>query len=92
MLIENEIQKTKEEIINLKRKSSEKNLSRRERASHLISVGALCEIAGIDKVDKEILLGYFLWFNDVPVEKLEKLRKRGTEEFKRREALKKSKK
>lgn len=58
--------------------------SRRERASHLIQKGALLEIAGIDEVDSEILLGYFLWFKDVPKEKLKKLKIRGREEFERR--------
>jgi conjugal transfer protein traD len=42
------------------------------------------EIAGIDNVDSETLLGYFLWFKDVPEEKLEKLKTRGREEFERR--------
>ncbi|MDC7954945.1 hypothetical protein PKF05_03720 [Fusobacterium simiae] len=38
----------------------------------------------MDNIDTEILLGYLLWFKDVPEEKLEKLKVRGREEFKRR--------
>jgi hypothetical protein len=39
--------------------------------TYLIKKGALLEIVGIDNVDSEILLGYFLWFKDIPEEKLE---------------------
>ena len=47
------------------------------------------EIAGIDNVDSETLLGYFLWFKDVPEEKLEKLKARGREELERKKKDKK---
>ena len=66
------------------KKNKTKSLTRKERAAHLIQKGALLEIAGIDNVDSETLLGYFLWFKYVPEEKLEKLKVRGREEFKRR--------
>jgi len=80
--------KIKEVRSSLNKLESKKNktnsLTRKERAAHLIQKGALLEIAGIDNVDSEILLGYFLWFKDVPEEKLEKLKTRGREEFERR--------
>ena len=81
-------EKIKEVKSSLNKLESKKNkinsLTRKERAAHLIQKGALLEIAGIDNVDSEILLGYFLWFKDVSKEKLEKLKVRGREEFKRR--------
>ena len=54
------------------KKNKTNSLTRKERAAHLIQKGTLLEIAGIDNVDSEILLGYFLWFKDVPEEKLDK--------------------
>ena len=81
-------EKIKEVKSSLNKLESKKNktnsLTRKERAAHLIQKGALLEIAGIDNIDTEILLGYLLWFKDVPEEKLEKLKVRGREEFKRR--------
>ncbi|WP_338943447.1 hypothetical protein [Fusobacterium polymorphum] len=35
-------------------------------------------------MDSEILLGYFLWYKDIPEEKLEKLKIRGKREFEKR--------
>ena len=71
-------EKIKEVKSSLNKLESKKNktnsLTRKERAAHLIQKGALLEIAGIDNVDSETLLGYFLWFKDVPEEKLEKLK------------------
>ena len=68
-------EKIKEVKSSLNKLESKKNktnsLTRKERAAHLIQKGALLEIAGIDDVDSETLLGYFLWFKDVPEEKLE---------------------
>ena len=66
------------------KKNKINSLKRKERVAHLIQKGVLLEIAGIDNVDSEILLGYFLWFKDVPEEKLEKLKVRGRDEFERR--------
>lgn len=81
-------EKIKEVKSSLNKLESKKNktnsLTRKERAAHLIQKGALLEIAGIDNIDTEMLLGYLLWFKDVPEEKLEKLKVRGREEFKRR--------
>ena len=81
-------EKIKEVKSRLNKLESQKNkrnsFTRKERAAHLIQKGVLLEIAGIDNVDSEILLGYFLWFKDVPEEKLEKLKIRGRDEFKRR--------
>ena len=81
-------EKIKEVKSSLNKLESKKNktnsLTRKERAAHLIQKGALLEIAGIDNIDTEILLGYLLWFKDVPEEKLEKLKTRGREEFERR--------
>ena len=85
--LEERIATTRKNIKNLERKKDiekSKINSRKERASHLIKKGALLEIAGIDNVDSDILLGYFLWFKDVPAEKIEKLRARGKAEFERR--------
>ncbi len=85
---EQQIKEVKKNLNILKNKKREnKYLSRKERAAHLIQKGALLEIAGIDNVDSEILLGYFLWFKDVPEEKLEKLKARGMNEFERRKNL-----
>ncbi|KXA23722.1 conjugal transfer protein TraD [Fusobacterium nucleatum] len=81
-------EKIKEVKSNLNKLESKKNktnfLTRKERAAHLIQKGALLEIAGIDNVDSEILLGYFLWFKDVPEEKLEKLKAMSLRRGKRR--------
>ena len=81
-------EKIKEVKSSLNKLESKKNktnsLTRKERAAHLIQKGALLEIAGIDNVDSETLLGYFLWFKNVPEKKLEKLKTRGREEFERR--------
>ena len=71
------------------KKNKKNSLTRKERAAHLIQKGALLEIAGIDDVDSETLLGYFLWFKDVPEEKLEKLKAKGRVEFERRKQDKK---
>lgn len=80
--------KIKEVRSSLNKLESKKNktnsLTRKKRAAHLIQKGALLEIAGIDNVDSEILLGYLLWFKDVPKEKLEMLKARGRNEFNRR--------
>ena len=85
--------KIKEVRSSLNKLESKKNktnpLTRKERAAHLIQKGALLEIAGIDNVDSEILLGYFLWFKDVPEEKLEKLNARGRVVSERRKQDKK---
>ena len=79
------IKEVKNSLNKLESKKNKTNsLTRKERAAHLIQKGALLEIAGIDNVDSETLLGYFLWFKDVPEEKLEKLKTRGREEFERR--------
>ena len=79
------IKEVKSSLNKLESKKDKTNsLTRKERAAHLIQKGALLEIAEIDNVDSETLLGYFLWFKDVPKEKLEKLKARGREEFKRR--------
>ncbi|MFG6027427.1 conjugal transfer protein TraD, partial [Fusobacterium vincentii] len=60
------IKEVKSSLNKLKTKKNKKNsLTRKERAAHLIQKGALLEIAGIDDVDSETLLGYFLWFKDV---------------------------
>ena len=81
-------EKIKEVKSSLNKLESKKNrtnfLTRKERTAHLIQKGALLEIAGIDNIDTEILLGYLLWFKDVPEEKLEKLKARGREEFEKR--------
>ncbi len=86
-------EKIKEVKSSLNKLESKKNktnsLTRKERAAHLIQKGALLEIAGIDNVDSETLLGYFLWFKDVPEEKLEKLKIRGREELERKKKDKK---
>jgi len=78
-------EKIKEVKSSLNKLESKKNktnsLTRKERAAHLIQKGALLEIAGIDS---EILLGYFLWYKDIPEEKLEKLKIRGKREFEKR--------
>lgn len=59
----NEIEKSKNKIISLKQKyRNQSEKSRRERARHLILVGALLEMAGIDKEDPATLLGYFLQY------------------------------
>lgn len=82
---DNEIREIKANLNILENKKKKNNfLTRKERAAHLIRKGALLEIAGIDNVDSEILLGYFLWFKDVPKEKLEKLKIRGKEELDKR--------
>ena len=79
------IKEVKSSLNKLESKKDKTNsLTRKERAAHLIQKGALLEIAEIDNVDSETLLGYFLWFKDGPKEKLEKLKARGREEFKRR--------
>ena len=83
------IKEVKSSLNKLKTKKNKKNsLTRKERAAHLIQKGALLEIAGIDDVDSETLLGYFLWFKDVPKETLEKLKVRGRDEFERRKKQK----
>lgn len=82
---DNEIREIKANLNILEnKKKKESYLTRKERAAHLIRKGALLEIAGIDNVDSEILLGYFLWFKDVPKEKLEKLKIRGKDELDKR--------
>ena len=59
----NEIEKSKSKIISLKQKyRNQSEKSRRERARHLILVGALLEMAGIDEEDPATLLGYFLQY------------------------------
>lgn len=82
---DNEIREIKANLNILEnKKKKESYLTRKERVAHLIRKGALLEIAGIDNIDSEILLGYFLWFKDVPKEKLEKLKIRGKEELDKR--------
>ena len=86
---DDKIKEVKNSLNKLESKKNKTNsLTRKERAAHLIQKGALLEIAGIDNVDSEILLGYFLWFKDVPEEKLEKLKVRGRKEFERRKKQK----
>ena len=82
---DDKIKEVKSSLNKLESKKNKTNsLTRKERAAHLIQKGALLEIAGIDNVDSEILLGYFLWFKDVPVEKLEKIKAKCSEEFESR--------
>lgn len=59
--LEKKIKKLEQEL--KKFKSNKKNEKRRKRAHHLIKVGALLEIAEIDKEDKNTLLGYFLRYS-----------------------------
>ena len=81
---DDKIKEVKSSLNKLESKKNKTNsLTRKERAAHLIQKGALLEIAGIDNVDSEILLGYFLWFKDVPEEKLEKLKARGRRSLRR---------
>ena len=81
---DDKIKEVKNSLNKLESKKNKTNsLTRKERVAHLIQKGALLEIAGIDNVDSETLLD-FLWFKDVPEEKLEKLKARGREEFERR--------
>ena len=82
---DDKIKEVKNSLNKLEGKKSKTNsLTRKERAAHLIQKGALLERAGIDNVDSEILLGYFLWFKDVPEEKLEKLEARRRYKFERK--------
>ena len=86
---DDKIKEVRSSLNKLESKKNKKNsLTRKERAAHLIQKGALLEIAGIDNVDSETLLD-FLWFKDVPEEKLEKLKIRGREELERKKKDKK---
>ena len=89
----NEIEKSKKKIISLKQKyRNQSNKSRRERARHLILVGALLEIAGIDEEDPATLLGYFLQYKYSSEIDLDKYQFQGFEVMKKRNEEKEKKK
>ena len=68
--IEKKIQEKQEKIEAIKREKkieaiAETNKKRKQRAHHLIMLGALFEIAGLDKIEPETLLGYLFEFNKI---------------------------
>ena len=80
-----EIEKSKKKIISLKQKyRNQSQKSRRERARHLILVGALLEMAGIDEEDPATLLGYFLQYKYSSDTDLDKYQFQGFEVMKER--------
>ncbi len=72
--------------INLKlRKERRKTIkSRKLRAKHLIEIGALLEIAGMDQEDKGMLLGYFLNLKNIGEEERKSLKEAGDKVLKQR--------
>lgn len=81
--LEKRIKKNVSEINKLEKQESSAQ-KRKKRAKHLIEVGALLEIAGIDNIDRDILLGYFLAFHKVKERNIKILKKMGIAEFKKR--------
>ena len=80
-----EIEKSEKKIISLKQKyRNQSQKSRRERARHLIMVGALLEMSGIDEEDPATLLGYFLQYKYLSDEDLDKCQFQGFEVMKKR--------
>lgn len=58
-------------------KRLEKGRTRKERASHLIKLGIIFELLGIDEEDHEVLLGFLLNYLSIKVEEKEKYKKMG---------------
>lgn len=58
-------------------KRLEKVRTRKERASHLIKLGIIFELLGIDEEDHEVLLGFLLNYLSIKVEEKEKYKKMG---------------
>lgn len=87
-----EIEKSQNKIIKLKEKyRNNLNKTRRERARHLILVGALLEMAGIDEEDPATLLGYFLQFKNLNEIELDSCQFKGLEMMRERNEEKEQK-
>ncbi|CAM3424197.1 conjugal transfer protein TraD [Pseudostreptobacillus hongkongensis] len=58
-------------------KRLEKVRTRKERASHLIKLGIIFELLGIDEEDHEVLLGFLLSYLSIKADEKEKYKKMG---------------
>lgn len=58
-------------------KRLEKIRTRKERASHLIKLGIIFELLGIDEEDHEVLLGFLLSYLSIKADEKEKYKKMG---------------
>lgn len=58
-------------------KRLEKVRTRKERASHLIKLGIIFELLGIDEEDHEVLLGFLLNYLSIKADEKEKYKKMG---------------